>query len=73
MIVHQGDNARIVMTCGKVIAEFENGIADVSKDTAAVLGSMGYEVERTEGGNDADRKAENPPVGDKRRRSGKLS
>ena len=45
MIVHQGDNARIVMTCGKVIAEFENGIADVSKDTAAVLGSMGYEVE----------------------------
>ena len=37
MIVHQGDNARIVMTCGKVIAEFENGIADVSEDMAGAV------------------------------------
>lgn len=72
MIVRQGNNARIVMTCGKVIAEFVEGAADVSTDAAALLSKMGYEVEEVQE-NDASGKADVSYSRDKPRKGRKLS
>ena len=50
----QSGKPRIVMTGGKVIAEFENGTAVVDKEAADVLTALGYEAEteaQADGGN----------------------
>lgn len=72
MIVKQGGNARIAMSCGKVIAEFANGAADVSTDAAALLCKMGYEVEEVRE-NDASGKVSTADTRDKPRKGRKLS
>lgn len=61
MVVKQNGKSRIVMSCGTIICEFVDGVADVDKDTAALLAKLGYGVEEE---NDTDGNAEIQSAGD---------
>ena len=67
----QNGKPRIVMTDGKIIAEFEGGSAVVEKAVADILTALGYEAEteaQADGGNAV---TETPAENTGNRRSGR--